>query len=119
MLIGKDDISNDVITLSTCFSMLVYSRDRFRFALIGGNLTAHSTGSYREIGGGIQISKTQLQALLPFPAPLPESPGKACSQATLWCGCCSLSFQSFLLSHLVIAPVSSTKKQPEFTLFKT
>ena len=76
MLIGKDDISNDVITLSTCFSMLVYSRDRFRFALIGGNLTAHSTGSYKEIGGGIQISKTQLQALLPFPAPLPESPGE-------------------------------------------
>ena len=76
MLNGKDDISNDVITLSTCFSMLVYSRDRFRFALIGGNLTAHSTGSYREIGGGIQISKTQLQALLPFPAPLPERPGK-------------------------------------------
>ena len=52
MLIGKDDISNDVITLSTCFSMLVYSRDRFRFALIGGKLTAHSTGSYRGIRGG-------------------------------------------------------------------
>ena len=76
MLIGKDDISNDVITLSTCFSMLVYSRDRFRFALIGGKLTAHSTGSYRGIRGGIQISKTQLRALLPFPAPLPESPGE-------------------------------------------
>ena len=33
MLIGGDDISNDVISLS----LLVYIR--FRFALIGGNLT--------------------------------------------------------------------------------
>ena len=43
MLIGEDDISNDVITLGTCFSMFVYIRARFRFALIGGNLTAQST----------------------------------------------------------------------------
>ena len=40
MLIGGDDISNDAITLGTCFSMFVYNRVRFRFALIGGNLTA-------------------------------------------------------------------------------
>ena len=53
MLIGGDDISNDVITLGTCFSMFVYTRTRFRFALIGGNLTAQSTGSHRGIGGGI------------------------------------------------------------------
>ena len=46
MLIGGDDISNDVITLSTRFSMFVYIRARFRFALIGGNLTAQSTGSH-------------------------------------------------------------------------
>ena len=38
ILIGGDDISNDVITLGTCFSML------FTFALTGGNLTAQSTG---------------------------------------------------------------------------
>ena len=55
MLIGGDDISNDVITLSTCFSMFVYIRPRFRFALIGRNLTAQSTGSHRGIGGGIKI----------------------------------------------------------------
>ena len=55
MLIGGDDISNDVITLGTGFSMFVYIRARFRFALIGGNLTAQSTGSHRGIGGGIQI----------------------------------------------------------------
>ena len=55
MLIGGDDIRNDVITLSTCFSMFVYIRVRFRFSLIGGNLTAQSTGSHRGIGDGIQI----------------------------------------------------------------
>ena len=36
MLIGVDDISNDVITLGMCFSMFVYIRARFRFALTGG-----------------------------------------------------------------------------------
>ena len=43
MLIGGDDISNDVITLGTCFSMFVYIRACFRFVLIVGNLTAQST----------------------------------------------------------------------------
>ena len=36
----------------------VYIRARFRFALIGGNLTAQSMGSHRGIGGGIQIPET-------------------------------------------------------------
>ena len=57
MLMGGDDISNDVIILGTCFSMFVYIRARFRYTLIGGNLTAQSTGSHRGIGGGIQIPK--------------------------------------------------------------
>ena len=35
MLIDGDDISNDVITLGTCFSMFVYIRTCFRIALIG------------------------------------------------------------------------------------
>ena len=48
MLIGGDDISNDVITLGTCFSMFVYIHVRFRFVLIGGNLTAQLMGSHRE-----------------------------------------------------------------------
>ena len=54
--------------VGTCFSTFVYIRARFRFALIGGNLTAQSTGSHREIGGGIEMPETELQALLPFPA---------------------------------------------------
>ena len=47
MLIGGDDISSDVINLGTCFSMSVYIRARFCFALTGGNLTVQSTGSHR------------------------------------------------------------------------
>ena len=58
MLISGDDISNDVITLGTCFSMFVYIRAHFRFTLIGGNLTNQSMGSHRRIGGGIQIPET-------------------------------------------------------------
>ena len=67
MLIGGDDISNDVITLGTCFSMFVYIRACFRFVLIVGKLTAQSTGNYRGIG-------RKLQASLPFPAPPPQFP---------------------------------------------
>ena len=55
---GGDDDSNDVITLGTCLLIFVYIRARFRFALIGGNLTAQSMGSHRGIGGGIQIPET-------------------------------------------------------------
>ena len=58
MLIGGDDNSNDVITLGTCFSMLVYLCARFRFALIDGNLTAQSPGSHRGMGDGIPIPET-------------------------------------------------------------
>ena len=74
MLIGEGDDSNVVISLGTCLSMLVYIRARFRFALIGENLKAQSTGSHREIGRGIQIPEKKLQALLPFPTQPPEGP---------------------------------------------
>ena len=49
MLIGGDDISNGVLTLGARLSMFVYICARFRFAPIGGNLTAQSTGSHREL----------------------------------------------------------------------
>ena len=55
MLIGRDDISNDIITLGTCFLKFVYIRAHCHFALIGGNLTTQSTGRHRGIGGGIEI----------------------------------------------------------------
>ena len=40
MLIGGDDVSNDVITLGTCFLMFVCLLTLFRFVLVGGNLKA-------------------------------------------------------------------------------
>ena len=64
MLIGRDDISNDVITVGTCFSMFVYIRACFRFVLIIGKLTAQSTGNDRGIGRRLQAS---LQFLAPPP----------------------------------------------------
>ena len=78
MFIGGNDISNDITTLGMSFSMFVYIRACFLFALIGRNLTAQSKGSHGEIGGGniIQILETLLQALLPFPTPPPEYPGE-------------------------------------------
>ena len=74
MLIGEDDISNDITTLGTHFSMFVYIHAHFCFALIGRNLTAQSTGSHRGIGSGIQVLKTYLQALLPLPTLPVEHP---------------------------------------------
>ena len=74
MVIGGDDLRNDIITLGKCFSMFVYIRARFHFALIGGNLMAQSKSSHRGIGGGIQIPEMELQALLLFATPLPECP---------------------------------------------
>ena len=58
ILIGGNDISNDVSTLGMCFSMFVYILALFCFVLIGGNLTAQLTGSHRGIGGGVQIPET-------------------------------------------------------------
>ena len=68
MLIGGDDISNNVHTLSTCFSMFVYIRTCFCFALIGGKQIAQSMGSAT---GGLEVEFKFL-----FPPPLPEHTGE-------------------------------------------
>ena len=47
-----------MINLGTCFSMFVHIRVRFRFALMGENLTVQSKGNHRGTGGGIQIPET-------------------------------------------------------------
>ena len=73
MLIGGDDISNDVITLGTCFSMFVYIRARFPF---GGNLTAQSTGSHRGIGGGFKFQRRNCKLSFLFP-PCRQFPPKS------------------------------------------
>ena len=57
MLIGGDDISNDVITLGTFFNVCFHSRS-FSLRAIGGNLTAQTTVIHRGTEGGIQIPET-------------------------------------------------------------
>ena len=78
MLMGGDDISNDVIILGTCFSMFVYIRARFRFALIGGNLTAQSMGSPGELEVEFKFQRERdVVASSPFfSRPPPECPGE-------------------------------------------
>ena len=88
MLIVGDDISNQNITLGTCFSMFVSIHARFLFTLIDRNLKAQSKGSHKGTGGGIQIPETRLQALLPFPAPPPGHSGElSCRLSRTWHEC--------------------------------
>ena len=56
-------------------AMFVYIRARFRFALIGGNLTVQSTGSHREIGGDVVANSPS------FSRPATRASRRACSQA--------------------------------------
>ena len=80
MPIGGDDISNDIITLGTCFSMFVYSCARFRFALIGRNLTAQSTGIPGELEVEFKFQRRSCKLSFLFPPPA-GAPRRACSQA--------------------------------------
>ena len=76
MLIGRDDISNDVITLGTCFSIFVYIRALFRLALIGGNRTTQSTGAAAELEVEFKFQKRTLRLSFLFPSrrqSVPES----------------------------------------------
>ena len=80
--IGGDDISNDFITLGTCFSMFVYICARFRFALIVGNLTAQSTGSPGKLELEFKFQRRSCNLSFVFPSPV-RAPRRAkiCSQA--------------------------------------
>ena len=81
VLIGGDDFSNDVITLRMCYSMFVYICTRFPFPLIGGNLTAQSTGSHRGIGGGIKFQSSFREVVASSPSfsrPAARAPRRAC-----------------------------------------
>ena len=79
MLIGGDDISNDVITFGTCFPMFFYIRARFLFGLIVGNLTAQSTRSTGKLE--VEFKFQRLSWKLSF-RPAARVPGRTCSQAT-------------------------------------
>ena len=96
MLIGRDNISNDAITLVTSFSMFVYIRTCFRFMLIGGNLTAKSTRSHRGIGGGIKNSRGIVARSPSFSHPTTRAPRETCSQ-TMFCKIMQPKFLNFCL----------------------
>ena len=81
MLIGGDDITNDVITLGTCFSIFAYIRALFRFALIGGNLTTQSTGAAAELEVEFKFQRRTLRLSFLFRPAARASP-RACSQPT-------------------------------------
>ena len=80
MLIGEDDISNDIITLGTCFSMFVYICNRFRFP-----------GQVRSVDGEPQEnwrwnsnSRDVVASSPSFSHPTARVPRRACSQANLF-----------------------------------
>ena len=79
MLIGRDDISNSVITLSTWFSMFVYICTCFRFTLIGENLTVDGEpqGNWRWNSNSRDIVASSPS----FSHPIAVSPRRAYSQA--------------------------------------
>ena len=81
MQIGGDDISNDTITLGMCFSMFVYICTPFRFALIGGNLTAQLTGSHRGNWRWKLFKFPRCSYKLSFLCLTATAPRRACSQA--------------------------------------
>ena len=92
MPIGGDDINNDVITIGTHSHLFLLCAD-------GRNLAAQSTGRPREIGGGIQIPETKLQALLPSPALPPERPRELAHRLNI---CCTKIISLYLCSTVIL-----------------
>ena len=74
MLIGGDDMGNDVITLGTCFSMFVYICTRFHVVLIGGNLTAQLKGSQGEFEVEFKFQRNSRKLSFLFPPRRPSAP---------------------------------------------
>ena len=83
MMIGGDDICNDVITLGTCFSMFVYIRARFGFELLSSNLTAQSKGATgeMEVGRWNSNSRDVVASSASFSRSAARVARRACSQA--------------------------------------
>ena len=67
MLIGRDDIRNDVITLGMCFSMFVYICAHFHFALTGRNLTAQQMGATGELDVEFKFQRCSCKLSFLFP----------------------------------------------------
>ena len=67
MLIGGDDISNDVITLGLCFSMFVYFSACFHFALIGENQRASRLEAAGELEVEVKFQRCSCKLYFLFP----------------------------------------------------
>ena len=65
MLIRGDDISNDIITLGTCFSMFVYIHARFRFGLTDWRKSDSSVDGEPQVEFKFQRRSCQLSFLFP------------------------------------------------------
>ena len=76
ILIGGDDISNDVITLGTCSSMLFYIRTLFHFALIGGKSDSSVDGEPQGNWRWNSNSRGVIASSPFFSAPPTERPGE-------------------------------------------
>ena len=70
MLIGKDEISNDVITPGTCFSMFAYIRADWRKS--DSSVEGKPKGNWRWNSN----SRDVVVCCPSFPTPPPQSPGE-------------------------------------------
>ena len=76
MLIGGDDISNDAIILGTCFSMFVYKRARFRFALMAKIWQLSRRGATGELEVEFKFQRGSCKLSFLFFRLAPEAPGE-------------------------------------------
>ena len=67
MLIGGDDISYDFITLGTCFSMFVYIRACFRFALMAEIWQLSQQGATVELEAEFKFQRHSCKLSFLFP----------------------------------------------------
>ena len=84
MLIGGDDISNDILTLGTCFEMFVYIYAHFCFALIGRNLAVQSTGKPKGNWRWNSNFRDVVASSPSFSHPATRAPWRPCSQAIFY-----------------------------------
>ena len=84
MSIGGGDIGNDVITLGSCFSMFVYIRARFRFALISGKSDTSDDGEPQGNWRWNSNSRDVVASSPSFSRPTLRVPRGVHSQAKAW-----------------------------------
>ena len=84
MPIGGGDIGNDVITLGSCFSMFVYIRARFRFALISGKSDTSVDGEPQGNWRWNSNSRDVVASSPSFSRPTLRVPWRVHSQAKAW-----------------------------------